>query len=172
MGRIRLLIVGLTIWLVVLFNMARPDIFLGRLDLTIQLSPVVYVIAAAAVIFILLFPDLGQASIWAVFIPLLAIYFVSRFALTPVDPFEPKHTLYFIITEILILFGTVYIARLVSLAVSNFERAVENVLMVQTNSRVLEKLTGIERLNDELYRARLHNRSFSCLLYTSDAADE
>ena len=163
MARLRLLIIGLAVWLIVLFNMARPDIFLGRLDLTVQLSPVLYVIAAAAVIIILLLPDLGQVPIWTVFGPLMVIYIISRFALTPVDPLEPKHSLYFIITELLVLFGTVYSARLVSLAVSNFEKAVENVIVNQTDSRVLAKPEGMQRINDELYRARMHSRTISII---------
>src|SRR5947207_6840592 len=105
MVRLRLLITALAIWLIVLFNMARPDIFLGRLNLTIQLSPVVYVIASAAVILILFLPDLGQVPILAVFIPLLIVYGIARMVFTPIDPWEPKHSLYFMIVEILTIYG-------------------------------------------------------------------
>lgn len=169
MVRLRLLIIGLAIWLIVLFNLSRPDLFFGELDLTLSLSPVVYVIASAAVILILFFPDLGQIQLWALLIPLFIIYGLARVALTPINPLEPKHSLYYIITEMLILAGTVYSARLVSLAVSNFEKAVENVITGSSESRVVPKAEGIEMINVELYRARMFNRSVG-FVYVNIAA--
>ncbi|MHB8626576.1 MAG: sugar transferase [Aggregatilineales bacterium] len=159
MVRLRLLIIGLAIWLIVLFNLSRPDFVVGGLDLSLSLSPVVYLIASAAVILILLFPDLGQAHLLALLIPLFIIYGLSRLMLTPINPEAPKHSLYYIITEMLILAGTVYSARLVSLAVSNFENAVENVVAASGELRILPKSEGIEMINVELYRARIFNRS-------------
>lgn len=159
MIRLRLLIIGLAIWLIVLFNLSRPDFTIGDLDLSLSLSPVVYLIASAAVILILLFPDLGQARLPALLIPLFAIYGVARLLLTPINPTAPKHSLLYIITEMGILAGTVYSARLVSLAVSNFENAVENVITWSSNLRVLPKAEGIEAINVELYRARVFDRS-------------
>ena len=67
MARLRLLIIKFPMCLVVLFNVARPDIFLGRLNLTFQLSPVVYVIASAAVALILLLPDATPAEFEAIY---------------------------------------------------------------------------------------------------------
>ncbi len=159
MVRLRLLVIGLVIWLIVLFNLSRPDLFLGGMDLTLSLSPVVYIIAGAIVMLILFLPDLGQIKLWALLIPLFIIYGFSRLVLTPINPLEPKHSLYYILTEMLILAGTVYSTRLVSLAISNFEKAVENVVAGPRESRVLPKAEGIEMINVELYRARMFNRT-------------
>src|SRR5579864_4089571 len=120
MARLRLLVIGLAVWLIVLFNLSRPDFVIGDFDLSLSLSPVVYLIASGAVILILLFPDLGQARLPALLIPLFACYGLARLLLTPINPNSPKHSLLYIITEMVILAGTVYSARLVSLAVSNF----------------------------------------------------
>src|SRR5215468_7162481 len=99
MARLRLLIIGLAVWLIVLFNLSRPDFEIGGLDLSLSLSPVVYLIASAAVILILFLPDLGQAQLPALLIPLFIVYGLTRMVFTPINPVAPKHSLLYIITE-------------------------------------------------------------------------
>src|SRR5215468_6933257 len=99
MVRLRLLIIALALWLIVLFNLSRPDLLFGELDLTLSLSPVVYFIASGVVLLILFFPDLGQVKIWTLLIPVLCVYGLARFLFTPTNPLAPKHSLYYIFTE-------------------------------------------------------------------------
>ncbi len=158
MARFRLLLVGLTIWLIIIFNLARPELLLGEKDLSFNLSPLVYLMASLTAIVILLLPDLGRANIYLILIPVLGIYLVSRFMLDTPDPATPKHTFYFIVTEIVVLFLTVVVVRAVSLAVTNFEMAVENVVLRPANSRILSMADGEDKINSELLRARRFDR--------------
>src|SRR5258708_1767585 len=166
MMRLRLFTIVLIVWLTVLFNMSRPGIFIGDIDLSLQLSPVVYVIAAAVVLIILLLPDLGQVRLWKLLLALLLIYGVLRFTFTPFNPVKPKITTYFIVTEVLALVGTVVAARFLSLVVSNVEHAVETVLASQENSRILPKSDRFEQFNKKLERARRFTRPLEFIYIT------
>ena len=149
MARFRLLLIGLTIWFVILFNLERPDITdLGNLDL----DSVVYVIAAMASVTILALPDLAKRSEY-ILLPTLVLYGIGKFVLG--DPDKP---LPIIITEIVVLILTVSVSRAISLATANIEKAIENVLLRPEKSNVLTEPEGEEKINNELFRARRFDR--------------
>ncbi len=149
MARFRILLIVLTGWLIILFNLERPDITgIGNLDI----DSVVYVIAALAAIVVLALPDIGRRQEF-VFLPTLVLYGAGKFLFgnsnTPVP---------LIITEIVVLFLTISVARMISLATANIERAIENVLLKPQKSNVLAEAEGEEEVNNELFRARRFDR--------------
>jgi len=149
MARFRLLLIGLTIWLVILFNLERPDIQdFGNIDL----DSFVYVIAAMVAVTILALPDLGRRSEY-VLIPTLILYAIAKVTIG-----HPDTPLPLIITEIVVLILTVSVARVVSLATANIEKAIENVLLTPEKSSVLPEAEGEEKINNELFRARRFDR--------------
>jgi lipopolysaccharide/colanic/teichoic acid biosynthesis glycosyltransferase len=158
MARFRLLLVILVVWLTLLFNIERPNWFgLGSLDL----PSIVYIVAGVVCLAILLFPDLGYVPVWLLILVVLIVYVPIRMII--VD--DPRHdSIYVIVSELIVLVLTVIIARLVSFAVSNFEKAVENVIVRPENSRVLAAIEGEEAINNELLRARRYERPVSLMI--------
>lgn len=149
MARFRLLLIGLTIWLVILFNLERPDIQdFGNIDL----DSFVYVIAAMVAVTILALPDLGKRSEY-VLIPTLILYGIAKVTIG-----HPDTPLPLIITEVVVLILTVSVARVISLATANIEKAIENVLLAPEKSSVLSEAEGEEKINNELFRARRFDR--------------
>lgn len=149
MARFRLLLIGLTVWLVILFNLERPDITnLGNLDL----DSIVYVIAAMAAVTILALPDLAKRSEY-VLLPTLVLYGIGKLTLG-----NPEKALPLIITEIVVLILTVSVSRVISLATANIEKAIENVLLSPEKSNILSDSDGEEKINNELFRARRFDR--------------
>ncbi len=170
MARFRLMLVALTVWLIILFNLTRPEILVGSKDFSINISPLVYVIAAATVLLLLLLPDLGRTRLTLVFLPVLGAYITAKF-LFPPDPEGLKRTIYYTITEIVVLFLTVAVVRMVSLAVSTFEKAVENVIVRSSNSRILSTADGKEEMGEELLRARRFDRSVGFICFNLETLD-
>ncbi len=149
MARFRFLLIGLTVWLVILFNLERPDIQnFGNIDL----DSLVYVIAAMAAVTILALPDLAKRSEY-VLIPVLLLYSLAKVVIGHQDTPLPL-----IITEIVVLILTVSVSRVISLATANIERAIENVLLRPEKSTVLAEADGEEKINNELFRARRFDR--------------
>ncbi|GAB4569922.1 MAG: hypothetical protein Kow0077_03260 [Anaerolineae bacterium] len=149
MARFRLLLIGLTIWLIILFNLERPDITnLGNLDL----DSIVYVIAAFASVTTLAFPDLAKRSEY-VFAATLLLYAVAKATIG-----HDNTPLPLIITEVVVLLLTVAVSRIISLATANIEKAIENVLLQPEKSNVLPEAEGEEKINNELFRARRFDR--------------
>ncbi len=149
MARFRLLLIGLTVWLVILFNLERPDIMdLGNIDL----DSVVYVIAAMVAVTVLAFPDLAKRSEY-VLLPTLVLYGAGKILLG-----DPEKPLPIIITEIVVLILTVSVSRAISLATANVEKAVENILLRPEKSTILAETDGEEKINNELFRARRFDR--------------
>lgn len=149
MARFRLLLIGLTIWLVILFNLERPDITeLGNIDL----DSIVYVIAAMVAVTVLALPDLAKRSEY-VLLPTLVLYGAGKFLLG-----DPEKPLPIIITEIVVLILTVSVSRAISLATANIEKAIENILLRPEKSTILSEADGEEKINNELFRARRFDR--------------
>ncbi len=157
MARFRLLLITLAVWLTLLFNLERPDIVgIGNIDL----ASMVYVIAAAATVIILMLPDLGHERLLLVFLPFFIVYVGIKVYISH-DHAHNAAFVYLTITEIATLFVTVYVARIVSLAVANFEDAVESTALGTDTSRILSTTQGEEEINNELFRARRFDRPVS-----------
>ncbi|MEO8394817.1 MAG: sugar transferase [Chloroflexota bacterium] len=159
MARFRLLLVILVIWLSLLFNIERPNWFgLGSLDL----PSIVYIVAGIVCMTILLLPDLGYLPVGLLVVAVLILYIPIRIITTTDD--AAHDSIYVIVSEFIVLTLTVIISRLVTFAVSNFEKAVENVIVRPENSRVLPPADGEEAISNELLRARRYERPVSLMI--------
>ncbi len=149
MTRFRILIIVLVLWLVVIFNLERPDFeFLGATNIDIHTS--VYIIAAIASIGAIGFPDLSR-SLATILVPSLLAYIVGLSIFnSPVN----EQPIYLVITEILIITFTIALARRVSFVLTQFEATVEDVLLKASDLRVMMKQPGEGMVNEELERAR------------------
>lgn len=159
MSRFRILLLILVFWLIFIYNLERPDfefIGLGNVDL----DSGVYVITGLISMAILVLPDLAKRYEVAV-IPTLLIYVLSRFVVG--NPITDR-SIYITITEIMVLVITVWIARKISLVISDFEQTVEDVLLKPDDLNVLSRAEGEEKINNELSRARYFDHSVGFLL--------
>jgi lipopolysaccharide/colanic/teichoic acid biosynthesis glycosyltransferase len=149
MTRFRILIIVLVLWLVVIFNLERPDFeFLGATNIDIHTS--VYVIAAIASIGAIGFPDLSR-NFATILVPSLMSYIVGLYLFSsPIN----EQPIYIVITEIVIITFTVALARRVSFVLTQFEATVEDVLLKASDLRVMMKQPGEGMVNEELERAR------------------
>ena len=148
MVRLRVLIVVFSLWLTLLFNIERPDI------IALNLSSIVYVLAAGFVIATLLLPDLstmrlellfGGTGILYVFMRLLAFNDGSSLPVV-------------ILIEVVLLTATILLGRLISSVVTNFEHVFESVVTGAEDTRAHSMITGEDEMNTELFRARRFNR--------------
>jgi lipopolysaccharide/colanic/teichoic acid biosynthesis glycosyltransferase/GGDEF domain-containing protein len=167
MSRFRILLLILVLWLIFIYNLERPDfdfIGLGNVDL----DSGVYIITGLISMAILILPDLAKRYEVAL-IPTLVIYAVSRFAVgNPVT----QSSIYLTITEIVVLAVTVWIARKISLVISDFEQTVEDVLLKPDDLNVLDKDKGEEKINNELSRARYFDHTVGFLLIHMSSFDQ
>jgi lipopolysaccharide/colanic/teichoic acid biosynthesis glycosyltransferase len=151
MARSRLLLIALTMWLTLFFNIERLNFFgLG----SINLDPVVYVVAAVVATLLLIFPDIGKHPA-SILILALVFYGVARVVHAPP---ATQGSVYIVAVEIVLLVVTLAITRTVSLAQANFEQAVENIVLNPSSSRILPMAEGEEKVNNELFRARRFDR--------------
>ncbi|MFN8373158.1 MAG: sugar transferase [Anaerolineae bacterium] len=159
MSRFRILLLILVLWLIFIYNLERPDfdfIGLGNVDL----DSGVYVITGLISMAILILPDIAKRYEIAL-IPTLLIYVVSRFAVgNPIT----QRSIYITITEVAVLAVTVWIARKISLVISDFEQTVEDVLLKPDDLNVYDKGEGEEKINNELSRARYFDHTVGFLL--------
>lgn len=166
MAKFRMLLIVLAGWLILLFNLERPNILRGGGSIDIASS--VYVLAGIITVIMLMFPDLGKERFSFVAAPFLIAYagikiYISRNAL--IDSLF----VYITITEIVTLLVTLWIGRNVSVAVASFEDAVENAVLDTSKLRVLSMVEGEEQINHELFRARRFDRPVS-ILYLRNSA--
>lgn len=148
MAKFRLVLINLAIWLTLLFNLERPDIFGGNIDL----KSFVYVIAAGVTMAILMFPDVAQLKTTWLFLITLGVY--AAFKMISGVAEDQVTFAYTTTLEIAALYVTVLLAQMVSSTVSQFENVVDNTVLITDNSRVLPTNDGVEKINKEIFRAR------------------
>lgn len=164
MAKFRLLLILLTGWLFLLFNLARPDLLLGNAEFPLDLSSLVFVCATLVALAVLVLPDLARMRFELAYLVVLAGYLILRLSVFPIESGDPRRVVYLIVMESLSLMFTLVIVRLVSLAVTNFEKAVENIVLRPANLRILSMADGEERINAELFRARRFDRPVGFIL--------
>lgn len=166
MSRFRVLLLILVLWLIFIYNLERPDfdfIGLGNVDL----DSGVYIITGLISMAILILPDLAKRYEVAL-IPTLIIYAISRFVVgNPIT----QRSIYITITEVVVLAVTVWIARKISLVISDFEQTVEDVLLKPEDLNVFDKAIGEEKINNELSRARYFDHTVGFLLIHMSSFD-
>ncbi len=159
MARFRLLVIISAVWLTLIFNLERPDfefIGLGNIDL----DSVAYLVTAAAALALLWLPDLARRTEYT-FLPALALYLVLR--LTIGNEVSPE-TLPLVVLEIVVIYLTIALFQRISRALLSFEHTVESVLLRPDEMRVLPMETGIDRIKDELSRARRFEREVGIIM--------
>lgn len=167
MAKFRMLLILLTAWLFLLFNLARPDMLLGVLDFPLDLSSLVFVVSTAVALAILLMPDLARIRIEFTYSATLLLYIFLRLTFVPFKGLaaeDPRRAAYLLIAEAFALLISLLLVRAVSLAVTNFEKAVENIVLRPAKLRILPMTEGEEAINSELFRARRFDRPVAFIL--------
>ncbi len=163
MRRLRITIIVLAVWFIILFNVERPDI--GDQQI-IDLAPTVYAVAALISGSMFILPGLDRLPTWLlygstlVYIPLKAIlgYSLVGPALIPT------------VFEVLALMITVVISKTIASDLHEVEQAVEDVVLEADNTRIVSSTEGLERINEELQRARRYDRPVSLVYCEIDPA--
>lgn len=167
MAKFRLLLILLTLWLFLMFNLARPDILIGTLDFPLDLSSLVFVVSTLVATAILLMPDLARIRLEYTFGATLLLYIFLRLTFVPfkgVAATDPRRAVYLVVAEVIVLFISLILVRAVSLAVTSFEKAVENIVLRPSQLRILPQAEGEEKINSELFRARRFDRPVAFIL--------
>ncbi len=167
MAKFRLLLILLTAWLFLIFNLARPDLLIGTPDFPLDLSSLVFVVATFMAIAILLMPDLARIRLEFSFGAAVLLYLFLRLTFVPfkgVAATDPSRAVYLIVAEVLVLLISLILVRAVSLAVTSFEKAVENIVLRPSQLRILPQAEGEEAINSELFRARRFDRPVAFIL--------
>ncbi|MCS6870301.1 MAG: sugar transferase [Anaerolineae bacterium] len=167
MAKFRLLLILLTLWLFLMFNLARPDVLIGTPDFPLDLSSLVFVVSTIMATAILLMPDLARVRIEFMFSAALMLYIFLRLTFVPfkgVAATDPRRAVYLVVAEVIVLFISLILVRAVSLAVTSFEKAVENIVLRPSQLRILPQAEGEEAINSELFRARRFDRPVAFIL--------
>lgn len=171
MAKFRLVLIVFTFWLFVLFNLARPDLLLGLPNFPLDLSSLVFAMSAAMALLVLLLPDLARMRLELMYGMALGLYLLLRLVVVGVNDLQPTRAVYLIVMESAALFVTIVLVRLLSLAVTNFERAVENIVLKPSNIQILPMVEGEDRINGELFRARRFDRPVAFIMIELSALD-
>lgn len=155
MARLRIFIIFSVLWMTLIFNLERPD------TLNINFSSAVYVVAALSLVVILLLPDFSHMRLGILLIPVFVIYGIAR-TLPVIGASDPG--ILTLIMEVLILLGTISLARLLSANVTNFEEVLENLVIGTSKTRVQSMAEGEQTINGELFRARRFSRPVGFVL--------
>lgn len=156
MLRQRLLSISLVIWLILLFNIERYDL------LGINLPTMVYIVAAAVVVAVILVPDFVLIRWYILIVPVVLVYSAYRFLTIENETVIPS--LVFIFVESAIIGLTYFLGWLISRQIADTERTYDALVMNSEHSRLLEPSVGEERFNQEFFRARQYDRPVTMLL--------
>ncbi len=160
MAKFRILLIVMAGWLILLFNIERPDILRG--GQSIDLNSFVYVLAGGIIVTMLMFPDLGKERFSLVATPFAVAYVMMKILFNRTASVDNMF-IYIMVTEIVTLGITLWVGRNVSVAVASFEDAVENAVLETSKSRALNTTEGTDQINHELFRARRFNRPVAIL---------
>lgn len=168
MARFRLLVIISAIWLTFIFNLERPDFYFFGVEENIDLDSVTYVVAALAALATLWLPDVSRRLEY-IFIPTLVTYLGMK-VFTGSSP--ERDNLALVVLEIAVLFVTVAVFRRISMALLSFEHTVDSVLLRPDTLRVMPMEEGLERIQEELSRARRFERKIGIILISSHLQEE
>lgn len=169
MARFRILVVIAAIWLTFIFNIERPDFDIFGTESNIDLDTLTYVLAAIVAMVTLWLPDISQRSAPFIFVPTLVSYFILKMSFgRPIS----ATTAPIIALEIIVIYLTIVLFRQISLALLRFEQTVESVLLRPDELRVLPMDKGLERLQEEISRARRFDRKVGVVLVSVVTGEE
>lgn len=164
MLRQRLLSISLVIWLILLFNIERYDL------LGINLPTMLYIVAAALVVAVIMVPDFILVRWYILVVPVLAVYATYRFITIDNETVIPS--VVFIFVESAIIALTYFLGWLISRQIADTERTYDALVMNSENSRLMDASTGEDVFNKEFFRARQYDRPVSMLLIQSPGIEE
>ena len=160
MKKLRLLIIGLSIWIAIFFNIERLD--LGK-ENAIDIDTLVYILGLMAVISVIAVRSFHRYS---VFVPIgiwSGIYLLSKMLLG--RPLLGGVYTYLSITELTFLLVSVWAAYLLALALYEFEEAVERITFREnSNKRVQELAQAYDEIQLEIFRSRHHHHPMSIIV--------
>lgn len=156
MLRQRFLSISLVIWLILLFNIERYDL------LGINLPTLLYIVAAAVVVAVIIVPDFILIRWYVLLVPVASIYGIYRYFTLENTTGIPDFL--FVIAEVSIISLTFFLGWLISRQIADTERTYDSLVMNSENSRLLEPHEGEEIFNQELFRARQYDRPVSMLV--------
>jgi len=156
MARSRLLLIGFIIWFALFFTVQSLDRFGIE---NVEFDLIIFLLGPGLATVILAFPDLSKRPKY-VFLLAVAAFAIVR----PITLEAILRVPLLLAIETLLLLATVYISRLVSLALANLEQIIENVVANSSASRILSMAEGEEHINNELFRARRYDRPVSFIL--------
>jgi len=153
MKRIRFRVIILALWLAVLYNAER-------LLNPFNINSIAYAFVLVMVVIILFIPKLGRIPLWII-LALQMIIFPILKAWT--DGFVGPNAFALTITEICAITSTTILAYWVSLALSEFEFAVQNITIGRREKVAEPNSIGQGSIYREVRRARNHNRPLAML---------
>lgn len=156
MLRLRILLIGVFCWIALMVAIGRSD----QLPLIGELQPAfyVYLIAAASMGFMILYPEYASKPMQVTFVPLMVIYGACKAVESTGQIIDPPFY-YLLAAELMILFATTYLARWISLATSDTEQSIRSALLqLNTTNNVLSEYEGEKVISEEILRARRYER--------------
>lgn len=161
MLRLRILLIGVFCWIALIVAFGRSDL----LSLLSDLQPAfyVYLIAAASMGFMILYPEYASKPMQVTFVPLMVIYGACKAVDSTGQVIDPPFY-YLLGIELMILVVTIYLARWTSLAASNTEHAIRTALLqLNATNNVLSEYEGEKVIAEEILRARRYERSLTLI---------
>src|SRR5712691_6450994 len=163
MAQLRLLLIISLAWFASLFNIERIGLLFHQ---SISLDTAVYAIMIITGVAFFCFPNIGKQSKWVSLIIIMMTYLVSR--VLRGLPITATSTA----VDGAVMFGGLLLLRRVSMALLEFELAVQAFVLDVKSARLVSRMEGEEQVNQELYRARRFERPVAVLYCTVQANSE
>ncbi len=146
-------VTGLVIYLLVIFNIER---FTIQETIPIDLKGFVYVMVALFIIGIIQFDFIRNQSAGFLLFVATTGYFIAKFSIFYYYTHWDENSIYLIITELVVLWLGIWLAKIVGAAIQDFQQAVEAITFSN-----LEKTKDINEasrdVQAEFYRSRRYN---------------
>lgn len=162
MRRLRLLTVGLTVWLLALFS-------IERISAPINISRVAYPFIPLMAALVLLVPGLSALPVWVLIVVPVPVFLVLK---SWAGYSLGGASLPITITEVAAILVTILLARKISQGLTEFEDAVHQITLGPNELLPEEMHAGEANLYREVRRARHHNRPLALLAVGMDPATQ
>jgi len=149
MIRFRLALLMLLSWVIILFNLERPEINTAGLE-NINIASMVYVLTAIIMVGMLVFSESSQIRFSYLFGGAILAYIVIK----SIDYSELHMNPLIITIELAVIAVTIALTQYASRSFWNMELAIEDVVLDRHNSLAVNETTGTEQIEKELFRAK------------------
>lgn len=166
MRRLRWSIIALVLHLALFFNLERLDF---GAENVIDIQSFVYILGTLLVIAIIGWQVLRGRTPALLITGSLALYAVLRLLIFNQRPLLGGLNLYLTITEMVMIGICVFLAQRVAFDLQDFEQAVINITLPQTNHRVRRLREAQEDIQTEMLRSRRHQRPLSVTILRPEA---